>query len=165
MTRSIAKSLTGIAVAVCILLAGGCDGGYDCSIENTAYDRIGFYNIDESGVEEKYEFPEELTVSLTVNGKDSIVVNRITGTSELKLPVSYTNECDTLTFNYSNGAKDTLFVMHENIPYFVSIECGVAMYHRILGVKHTDAYIDSVAIVNDFIDFDYDENIKLYLVQ
>lgn len=164
MTSRIAKRISPLIAAICIAFCG-CDGGYDCSIENTAYNRIGFYNIDSNNLESKYEFPGVLTISMVINGRDSIVVNRIYGTSDLKLPVSYANECDTLTFNYENGAKDTLFVKHENIPYFVSMECGTAMYHRILSVEHTNAYIDSAAIVNDYIDYDYDENIKLYLVQ
>ena len=158
------KYIAALATAMAMIFAG-CDSGYECGIEKTSYNRIKFYNIDSNNIESEYNFPEVLTVSLVINGKDSIVVNHITNASNLQLPMSYTHDCDTLVFSYENDATDTLFVKHENIPYFISMECGLAMYHRIQSVTHTDAFIDSVAIINDYGNFDYNENIKLYLVQ
>lgn len=164
----IKKNIAGLIASlliVCSIAIAGCDSGYECGIEKTSYNRIKFYNIDSNNIESEYNFPEVLTVSLVINGKDSIVVNHITNASNLQLPMSYTHDCDTLVFSYENNATDTLFVKHENIPYFISMECGLAMYHRIQSVTHTDAFIDSVAIINDYVNFDYNENIKLYLVQ
>lgn len=152
-------------IATCAIIFGSCDSGYDCGIEKTSYNRIKFYNIDENNIENEYKFPDVLTVSLVVNGKDSIVVNHLSNAGDLKLPMSYTQECDTIVFSYENNATDTLFIKHENIPFFISMECGLAMYHRLLGVTHTNAFIDSVAIINDYVNFDYNENIKLYLVK
>ena len=163
MGRSWRFSLSSI-LAVAALFIAGCDSGYDCSIENTAYNRIGFYNA-ESGADKKYEFPDVLDVSMMINGRDSIVVNHIKYASELQLPMSFTYGCDTIIFSYQNNATDTLFVEHENIPYFVSMECGTAMYHRITGIRHTTAFIDSAVIVNDYINYDYNENVKLYLAK
>lgn len=154
-----------ITVAACTLLLGACDSGYDCGIEKTSYNRITFYNIDEYNIESEYQFPEPLTVSLMVNGEATVVVNHISNTSSLQLPMSYTNECDTLVFTYESSATDTLYVDHENIPYFISMECGLAMYHRLRSIRHTNAFIDSVAIINDYINFENNENVKLYLVQ
>lgn len=153
-----------VLAVTALLFAAGCDSGYDCSIENTAYNRIGFYNA-EDGTDAKYEFPDILDVSMMINGRDSIVVNRITYASELQLPMSFTNECDTVIFSYGYNVTDTLFVKHDNIPYFVSMECGTAMYHRITEITHTTAFIDSVVIVNDYINYDYNENVKLYLAK
>ena len=165
MIRKPLKSITTLIAAAILILTGSCDSGYDCGIENTAYNRIGFYNIDGNNTEKEYQFPEVLTVSLRVNGKDSVVINHITNAGELKVPISYTHDCDTVVFSYESGATDTLYVSHENIPYFISMECGLAMYHKLLGVRHTEAFIDSVAITNDYVNFDNNENIKLYLVQ
>lgn len=153
-----------VFVAICATALSSCDAGYDCGIEKTSYNRIGFYNIN-NNIENGYKFPEALTVSLVVNGKDSIVVNHIENASNLQLPMSYTNECDTIVFSYENNATDTLFVKHENIPFFISMECGLAMYHRIKEATHTKAFIDSLAIINDYVNFDNNENIKLYFVQ
>ena len=162
--KAIIKAVIHLSVA-CSMIFVACDSGYECGIEKTSYNRIGFYNINEHNIESGYSFPDVLTVSLLVNGKDSIVVNHITNTSSLQLPMSYTHECDTIVFSYENNATDTLYIKHENIPYFISMECGLAMYHKIENVTHPNAFIDSVAITNDYVNFDYNENIKLYLVQ
>ena len=164
----IKKNIAGLIASlliVCSIAFAGCDSGYECGIEKTSYNRIKFYNIDSNNIESEYKFPDVLTVSLVVNGKDSIVINHLEGANSLQLPISYTQECDTVVFFYENKVTDTLFVKHENIPYFISMECGLAMYHRLQSVEHTDAFIDSVAIINDYVNFDNNENIKLYLVQ
>lgn len=151
-----------------ILLLGtvlvSCENGYDCSLENTAYNRIGLHSTDENGNENDYILTEALTVSLIVNGRDSIVVNHIENADMLQIPMSYTNTCDTVTFNYESGFSDTLFISHENIPYYISMECGTVMYHKLTGIRHTKSLIDSAVIVNDYVKFDYNENIKLYLI-
>lgn len=165
MIRKATAKVTALLLIAFATIIGSCDSGYDCGIEKTSYNRIKFYNIDNNNIENEYKFPDVLTVSLVVNGKDSIVINHLKGANNLQLPISYTQECDTVVFFYENEATDTLFVKHENIPYFISMECGLAMYHRLQSVEHTDAFIDSVAIINDYVNFDNNENIKLYLVQ
>lgn len=165
MIRKATIAVVATLIVACALITGSCDSGYECGIEKTSYNRIKFYNIDENNIESEYKFPEVLTVSLIVNGEDSIVINHLTNADNLQLPISYTNECDTVVFSYENNATDTLYVKHENYPYFISMECGLAMYHRLTDVKYTNAFIDSVAIINDYVNFDNNENIKLYLVQ
>ena len=100
-----------------------------------------------------------------VNGRDSIVVNHIQGTKQLTLPMSYTQECDTVILSYSNDVTDTLYVRHSNIPFYQSMECGVIMHHKLLGASHTDNFIDSVAITNADINFGNNENIKIYFIE
>ncbi len=145
------------------VLFTGCENGYDCSLENVAYNRIGFYRTNSNGIDSSYTFPEVLTVSLMVNGRDSIVVNHIKDAEGLQLPMSYTSECDTVIFAYEGDVRDTLYFDHTNIPYYISMECGTVMYHRLTGIRHTGSFIDSAAIVNDYINFNYNENVKLYL--
>ncbi|MBQ5895003.1 MAG: hypothetical protein IIW75_00365 [Bacteroidaceae bacterium] len=159
------KRIAVFLTALCIVLCTGCDSGYDCSLNNIAYNRVNFYTTNEHGIESPYALPEALTVSIMVNGRDSIVVNHITGTKELTLPMSYTSDCDTLTFDYWNGITDTLYVGHKNIPFYQSMECGVIMHHTLTEVKHTGNLIDSMAINTTQINFDYNENIKLYFIE
>ena len=140
----------------------GCDSGYDCYPENIAHNRIGFYK--EGNAEVEYEFPEVLTVSLMVNGKDSIVVNHIQNADALQLPMSYTNTCDTVIFSYGNGIADTIRFFHENILFYQSMECGTIMYHRLDSIRNTSRYIDSIAIVKDYVKFDADENVKIFFI-
>lgn len=151
-----------VALAFAALLSS-CENGYDCYLENIAYNRIGFYKSDSTDV--KYQLPEVLTVSLMINGKDSIVVNHIEYADALQLPMSYTNECDTVIFGYGNDIADTMFVAHENILYYQSMECGTIMYHKLEDIKHTGILIDSVAIVRDYVKFDANENVRIYFVE
>ena len=151
--------------ALCCLLCQGCDGGYDCALDNIAYNRIKFYNIDVNGIEKEYAFPDPLTVSMMVNGQKATVVNHMTNAKELTLPMSYTNECDTVILDFYDRYYDTLYIAHYNIPIYQSMECGVIMHHRVTGTAHTDYFIDSMAINNANVNFDYNENIKLYFTE
>ena len=153
------KQLWLCVAALLTLIA--CDNGYDCSLNNIAYNSIGLYRSNGNG--DRYKLPEPLTVSLTVNGRDSIVVNHIQDTDNLMLPLSYANSCDTVILHFGDIATDTMYIAKENIPYYISMECGTVMYHRLTGAEHTKNFIDSAAIVNNYINFDNNENIRLYL--
>ena len=151
--------------AICSLFCTGCEGGYDCALDNIAYNRVKFYTINEYGKETEYAFPEPLTVSMMVNGRDSIVMNYATNAKELTLPMSYTSNCDTVILNFFDRHYDTLYINHNNIPIYQSMECGVIMHHRLTGTGHTGYFIDSMAIKNATVNFDHNENIKLYFIE
>ncbi len=163
--KSATKYFFGCLAALLVTLCTGCDGGYDCALDNIAYNRIKFYNINEKGIETEYAFPEPLTVSMIVNGRDSIVVYHITNAKELTLPMSYTNNCDTVILKFFDKYNDTLFVHHNNIPIYQSMECGVIMHHRLTGATSTSLFIDSLAIKEASVNFDHNENIKLYITE
>ncbi len=154
--------------ALLLLILVSCDNGADCNINNVAYNRIQLYSAiagNDTIGSDKYSYPDTLTVKLVINGNDSIIINRLVGASELQLPVCFTQECDTLVMEYSNAGNDTLYIEHTNIPYFVSSDCGMAMYHHLTGLKHTNNLIDSAAINEAFINYDWNENIKLYIIE
>lgn len=154
-----------LSIFITLLLAA-CDNGGDCNIYNVAYYRSLFYSIDaETGLEQEYTFPQTVSASLIVNGNDSIVASNITNASELALPMCYTQERDTLLLHFDNTYTDTLFIEHTNIPYFISMDCGMGMYHNIESVYHTRNFIDSVIIVQPFVNFNANENLKLYIAE
>ena len=163
--RNKTKQITYCLAALCMMLCLGCDGGYDCALENIAYNRIKFYEVNENGTETEYTFPDALTVSMMVNGRDSIVVNHITNAKELTLPMSYTSNCDTVILRFLDRYNDTLYIHHSNIPIYQSMECGVIMHHTITGSTHTANFIDSMAINTANVNFDHNENIKLYITE
>ncbi len=149
-----------------VIILSTCDNGGDCKIYNTAYYRTLFRSIDAiTGDEVPYTFPEPLDIRLVVNGSDSLVINNMASDTELALPMCYTQECDTLLLEFGTITTDTLFVEHTNIPYFISMDCGTGMYHNITGLRHTKNFIDSAAIIHPFINFDANENIKLYIAE
>ncbi|MBQ6694083.1 MAG: hypothetical protein IJN24_04315 [Bacteroidaceae bacterium] len=159
------KILTTTFILLTLIIAA-CDNGGDCNINNVSLYRTLFYGINaETGEEERYQFTEQVSVSLMVNGTDSIVVNQLTAATELALPMCYTQETDTVILQFGTITNDTLFVEHTNIPYFISMDCGTGMYHNLKAVRHTTNFIDSARIVYPFINFDAHENIKLYIAQ
>ncbi|MBQ3622715.1 MAG: hypothetical protein IJA04_03295 [Bacteroidaceae bacterium] len=152
---------------VSIMIFAACDNGGDCNINNVAYYRSTFYKMpaNDDEKEEKYQFPEVINISLIVNGKDSTIVNHITQTTEVALPMCYTQECDTVVLHIGETVTDSLFVQHTNIPMFLSMDCGTAMFHNITDIRHTENYIDSIAIIHPFVDFDAHENVKIYIIE
>ena len=156
-----------IAAITMATTMNSCDNGSDCNINNVSYNRIQLYDATnpQDTIAGNYSYPGTLTVKLLINGKDSIVVNMLTDASELQLPVSYTQECDTLIFEYRDNITDTLFVGHTNIPYFISTDCGIAMHHRLTNLRYTHNLIDSAAIKEPTINFNWHENIKLYIFE
>ncbi len=166
--RSIARTLQTAAATIIMLLTlatTACENGTDCDINNISYNRIKLYGSNESQDVIDYNYPDTLTVKLIINGVDSIIINKLVDASELQLPVNYTGECDTLVLEYSGNIDDTLFIEHKNIPFFISTDCGMAMYHHLTGVRHTNNLIDSATINEPEINFDWHENIKLYIAE
>lgn len=160
------KYLHTIAAILTILCIIACDNGGDCNINNVSLYRTVFYSINsETNEEELYQFPEAVSVSMVINGADSTVVNHLTASTELALPMCYTQETDTVILHFAELADDTLFIEHTNIPYFISMDCGTGMYHELKAVRHTTNFVDSAAIVYPHINFDAHENIKLYIAQ
>lgn len=78
---------------------------------------------------------------------------------------SATHTSDTVVFEYEEGGTDTLYVEHSNIPYFISTDCGMAMYHKLTNLRHTNSMIDSAKINDPTINFSWHENIKLYITE
>ncbi len=153
------------ALTLCSLLAAGCDSGYDCALENIAYNCIKFYTVGADGIEKEYALPEALTVSVMINGQATTAVNHVTNAKEIKLPMCYTATCDTVIMNFFDSYNDTLYIRHSNIPIYQSMECGVIMHHKLTGVTQSSSLIDSTAINNANVNFDYNENIKLYFTE
>ena len=160
MKKTLKKATLMLACAAAFL--AGCDNGYDCSLNNTAYNRMGFYS---ALTKERYTHPGPIDVSLMVNGKDSLFINHITDADEISLPMSYTQDIDTVIFLYEDGMRDSLYITHSNEPYYQSMECGTLMFHSISEVEHTGVWMEKAAIKNKKVNFKGNENIKIYFYQ
>ena len=110
----------------------------------------------EDGKEEAYIYQSPLTVSLMVNGEESVMINHVMNTDRVSLPMSYTQERDTVIFRYDDGLCDSLYIDHTNTPYYQSMECGTLMFHKLEGLKSTNVWIEDAAIVNDIVNFEGD---------
>lgn len=154
------QSLRLIGLLFIILMPGvlflGCNNGNDCVVENVSYARFNFYDKSNASVK------LSATITVTAAGTDSILVNKETSASGLELPVSYTAREDTFVIQYTDLMRDTIFMSHTNIPYFISMDCGMAMYHLVEKINCTHYAIDSIKLVNPQINFDPNENFKIY---
>lgn len=154
--------------AVMSLLLTACNGS-DCPLNNTVRSRYTFYS-SESGV------PAALSDTLTVSAlpRDTVLINRAYNITSMSLPVGYLQMADTLLFRFSTQAGqicDTVIVNHTNVPHFESLDCGTAIFHEITGVSVTrrapsadyPTAIDSIVVSNKKINYDENENFKVYL--
>lgn len=95
--------------------------------------------------------------------KSRTVLNRQPNAGSLQLPLSYTAEEDTFILSYNSGrVMDTLWVNHQNLPYFTDMECGTIMHYQLTGVRSTRHLIDSVCITAPKVTNTLYENVKIY---
>lgn len=100
--------------------------------------------------------------SLLINRVQGILLNRKSGADKVEIPLSFAAERDTFFFRYSARLSDTLWVEHQNLPYFSSMECGTVMHYKIVGITSTTHLIDSVQVVTPEVTNMLRENVKIY---
>ena len=143
-------------LAVCLLMTSvvGCESG-DCMLSSESYCSISFVDAQGKGV----KLQDSLTVSAMPN---IVIINRKLGASGMDLPLSYTAVVDTFVMRYSARLADTLWLEHQNHPYFSSMECGTVMHYKLMNIRSTSNLIDSVQIVNPEVTNTLKDNVKIY---
>lgn len=148
------KTLTSLAL---LALFASC-GGDDCVINNTVTATMNFYMADGNPC----QIMDTLTVSVVRERGDSVVLNRKLGASSLIFPLGYSNACDTFVFRFARmGVSDSVFIRHDNHPYFISLDCGTAMFHTLTSVDCTHHLMQSIQITHPEINYDAQENVHL----
>lgn len=126
------------------------------------YRRLGSPTIVSETVNEEL-LKEGYTQSTQIQRNDTVLINKAGGQQFLQVPMSYFNKVDTLLLTYSNISRpDTIYVEHESYAHVDLPECGSFRYHSLKSVKATDNAIDHIEIVNSTVNYDQEENIKLY---
>lgn len=129
----------------------------DCSIEGQPTARFSFFD---SRTHSQVSLFDSLTV--TALGTDSVLLNREKGIDHLSLPLSYTESTTRFVLHYTHTLRDTLTVSHLNRPHFISMDCGISMFHTLEHVAHTTVLIDSVCLTNPDINDHEKENYRIY---
>jgi len=133
-------------------------GGEDCVINNTVTATMTFYLSDGNAC----QVNDTLTVTVVRADGDSVVLNRKKGATGLTFPLGYTNACDTFIFRFARmGVADSVFIRHDNHPWFISLDCGTAMFHTITGADCTHHLMQSVQIKDAEINYDAKENVQI----
>lgn len=145
-------------LAAVVLLSGiAACSDTDCTTSNTAYVNYNIYDANGNSV--------SLTgpVTVTAAGTDSVLINQESNLQSMQLPLRYTSTEDTFVVHLSEVLFDTIFVTHQNIPHFISMECGTGMYYHINNARCTRRIFDSISVVNPDINFDANEHIQMYM--
>ena len=104
----------------------------DCPVNNTVHTRYCFYNTDGDSL----VLMDTLTVTtVKKDGMDTLILNRLVGKASFSLPMSYSHPED-------------------DIPHFESVDCKVAYFHQLTGVRYTTHFVDSIVIKNPSVDYD-----------
>lgn len=152
----------GIFILALVAVVLGSCSSIDCPLNNTVYANWRLQGNDTTLV-------DTLTVSAKrMDGTDTVVVNRLTGTGSFSLPVSYNQSVDELhlAFTGSTGTTtvDTVMISKDNIPHFEAVDCSPNYFHTITGLTTTHHVIDSLVISNPNIDYDATrKHILLYI--
>lgn len=147
---------------VAVLAMTACNDA-QCPLNNVVLTHYAFYAIDENGQSQAVALTDTLTVRAC--GTDSILINKLLKASELELPMSYVNAEDTLVFEYINDGvygRDTIRIAKTDQPHYESPDCPTSMFHIITSASHTDLFIDSVVVVKPSVNYDLQENIRIY---
>ena len=77
--------------------------------------------------------------------------------------MSYYSNNDTIIITYSSiSNKDTLYINHSSYTHVDLPECGTARFHTLKDIHATDIGINNVEIVDASVNYEGNENIKIY---
>ncbi|MCM1313323.1 MAG: DUF6452 family protein [Bacteroides sp.] len=103
------------------------------------------------------------TETVSETRRDTILVNKAVSRDNIEVGLAYFQKCDTLIFSYSEiTSSDTIRIMHDSYPHVDLPECGAYRFHTLTGVTSTEAGIDHVEIVNPTVNYEGNENIRIY---
>lgn len=163
-----------IAVLATVFIGSICNSCTEignCSLDGRALMYCNIYTIDPSTKEVIKDTIDTLTI--TALETDSIILNQDTKVTSLSLPLRYTKDTTifVLRYNYStkNNEMDTLYIVHKNASYFISMDCGYSMEQSITSAKKGKStkktqkfQLDSVAIKNTDANTDGTQNLQLF---
>lgn len=157
-----------VAALVGLLGLVGCNGS-DCPLGNTVRMHGVFYK---SGADSTTSISD--TLSVIALPLDTVLVSKTIDVSTLSLPLSNGEETDVLLFTWTTAAGevvDTMVVSKTNQAHFENLDCSASYFHSLRSVTFSErtptsafpTVVDSVVIVNEEVNYDTGENIRLYI--
>ena len=152
-------------VALAGLSLSGC-AGVDCPLNNVVTSHWYFYDGEDA-----VSVLDSIYVYAKVNGRDSLVVNRLYNASSFDLQFSYYQPVDTFLLEIRHPGDDGetqigidwIIVDKEDLAHFNSPECGVWHEHNVTSVQSSHVLIDSIQIVRPKIDTNEEENFRIFI--
>lgn len=154
------KPLATLLVLAAMFGLGRCSE-VDCPLNNVVAVQYGLYYADGTSV----TLQDELTV--TAVGTDSILLNRAQGISSFLLPVHSTADKDSIILRFADEEgdemRDTICVSHTNEAHFEAMDCPLCYFHTLTAITTTHHAVEGVELVNPQVNYDTQENIRIYL--
>lgn len=108
------------------------------------------------------------TLTVSAVGTDQVLVNKLSGKSEMTVPVSYYAETDTLVLHLCDDddmeATDTIWMDKVSTPHSDDPGCPYHVWHKVTAVRHTHYLIDTIIIVHPDINYDGLENLQIHFI-
>lgn len=167
MTHLIRIVLLLLAVCAVVGISSSCSEDTDCSLEGRRVINCMFYTIDP---DDKSKALKDTLDSLTITalGTDSIILNNMKDVKTVSLPLRFTSDTTVFVFHYdyvrNPKNNDTLYVVHSNVPYFQSVECGYLMQQdmRKASISKNNEFDSLYIVKNEAQSNEATENIKLF---
>lgn len=122
-----------------------CSEDSDCSMTARPYMVCNFYKY---GASKNIVLKDTVALlSVTALGTDSIILNSQNKVHSYEQPLRYTNDTTAFVLSVNQGDKDTVWVVHKNTPFFISVECGYQVRQELIKIaKYTRNRLDSVSL-------------------
>ena len=142
----------------CILIQS-C-GESDCSLSTISYARFDFLD---SKTQKAVALTDGAMITGIVTIEDTMIVDTVFNRAEsyMSVPLSYTNQT-MYVMHYSETLRDTIRLIHKNIPFVSDIECGSMMFYQVEEFSYTTNVLDSVTLVNPEINNEEKKNFNIY---
>ncbi len=140
-----------------LLLFSGCNQSPRCLEETDVFLHARFLTLDDG------RDRDTILAEVQVYGlgrEDSLLVDGDAG--RLTLPLDAHNDSCSFVLAHE-GLADTLTFRYSRSTRLLSFECGFIAEFDKLKVRYTTHFLDSLAVVNDFVTNTNDENVKIYL--
>ena len=135
-----------------------CAEDADCSGTARKMMYAAFYKKSDVAVKDTLD-----SLTVTALGTDSIIINKDVNVTGELLPLNWTADSTVLIFKYANTTlKDTIKILHTNVPTFVSMECGYTMAQSLSSVTYTKHVLDSIYLAYKLANTDAIQNIRIY---
>lgn len=152
-----------IYVVLIPLLVSACaanDG--ECRKEKIVTVGVSNYKTVYNSTSEEF-VSSALTERFTIYGldEDSLLYDT-KSLSSYELPLHTLQNRSSFVLQRDTLGADTLTIIHQNNPQFISLECGCFVYYTIQDVVYTVHQIDSVVITNTYVQNVAENHLKIY---
>lgn len=143
----------------------GCTS-IDCSVNSTVLCSYRFMNANGDSL--ILSNPISVVSVRTIDGNDTVLINKLENACTFRIPMSYSLDADELRFivtdNQGKENTDYVVVSKTNEPVFESVDCAPRYNHAISSVNTTHNFIDSLVVKNNKVTNDPTKiNIFVYL--